>query len=175
MQKKHPVIKYLTHACCDEEVKELVKAVDDHSVYKAKRYLCILSNVTIKRYLTLKSLWEPTIKKKRETDEIINSKETTRTVNSDEPEYHTPSKHLSELEWNEADINLKIEKTEDHSSVMLGQRIEKTANKTEKNEKVTCKVCKIILYDTMPFQRCDGGCSIHNGKSKSQVRNKLVM
>ncbi|CAC5392934.1 unnamed protein product [Mytilus coruscus] len=92
--KEHLVIEYLTNACCKEEGKELVKAVAEGSVYEAKRYLCVLSKVTAKRYLKNQSLWEPIMEKKRD------------------------------------DTNLKIEKTENHSPVMMiGQGTEQTAPK----------------------------------------------
>ncbi|CAG2221321.1 unnamed protein product [Mytilus edulis] len=160
--KEHLIIKYLTNACCDEEGKELVKAVAEGSVYEAKRYLCTLSKVTTEGYLKLKSLWEPKTKKRiddinfkiektgdhdqivrrKETDENVGSGETTRTDINDEPEWYTPSKHLSEVEWNEAkenkgaDTNFKIIETEDHS--------------------------------------CEGRCSLHNGKSQSKYETDWV-
>ncbi|VDI16921.1 Hypothetical predicted protein [Mytilus galloprovincialis] len=109
--KKHLIIKYLTNACCEEEGKELVKAVAEGSVYEAKRYLCTFSKVTVKRYLKLKSLWKPKmtsriddikfkiektegqypIVRSKVTDEIVDSEETTKRVINDEPECYTPS------------------------------------------------------------------------------------
>ncbi|CAC5393004.1 unnamed protein product [Mytilus coruscus] len=171
--KEHLIIKYLTNACWDEEGKELVKAVAEDSVYEAKRYLCTLSKITAKRYLKLKSLWEPKMKNRRDninfkiektrdhdlivrsqgTDEIVDSENTTRTVNNDEPEYYTPSKHLNEVEWNgtierkRTGTNWKIEKMEDHCSVIIGQRTEQTAHEGETIEKESNPV---IEYYTTP-------------------------
>ncbi|XP_071133073.1 uncharacterized protein [Mytilus edulis] len=164
--KEHLIIKYLTNACCDEEGKELVKAVAEGSVYEAKRYLCTLSKVTTEGYLKLKSLWKPKTKKtiddinfkiektgdhdqivrSKETDENVDSGETTRTCINDESEWYTPSKHSSEVEWNEAmkkkgvDTNFKTKETADHSPVMIGQRTEQTAHKGETIEKVSNSV-----------------------------------
>ncbi|CAC5356179.1 unnamed protein product [Mytilus coruscus] len=171
--KEHLIIKYLTNACCDEEGKELVKAVAEDSVYEAKRYLCTFSKITAKRYLKLKSLWEHKMKNGRDdinlkiektgdhdlivrsqgTDEIVDSEKTTRTVNNDELEYYTPSKHLNEVERNgtmerkRTGTNLKIEKTEDHCSVMIGQKTEQTAHEGETIEKESNPV---IEYYTTP-------------------------
>ncbi|CAC5420429.1 unnamed protein product [Mytilus coruscus] len=55
-----------TNACCEEEGKELIKVVAKGSGDVAKRYLCVLSKVTGKRYLNNQSLWEPTKEKKRD-------------------------------------------------------------------------------------------------------------
>ncbi|CAG2206791.1 unnamed protein product [Mytilus edulis] len=173
--KEHLIIKYLTNACCDEEGKELVKAVAEGSVYEAKRYLCTLSKVTTEGYLKLKSLWEPKTKKRiddinfkiektgdhdqivrrKETDENVDSGETTRTDINDEPEWYTPSKHLSEVEWNEAkenkgaDTNFKIIETEDHRSVILEQRTEQTAA-AQTGETIEKTSNPVIEYYTTP-------------------------
>ncbi|CAG2251430.1 unnamed protein product [Mytilus edulis] len=159
------------------EGKELVQAVAEGSVYEAKRYLCTLSKVTSKRYLKLKSLWEPEMKNRsddnnskiektgdhdliirsKETDKIVDSKETTRTVNNGEPEYYTPSEHLSEWDRNGAiekgvDTNLVIEETEDHSSVMIGRRTDQTAHKGETIEQ---KSKPAREYYTAPYHSED--------------------
>ncbi|CAG2203019.1 unnamed protein product [Mytilus edulis] len=160
--KEHLIIEYLTNTCCDEEGKELVQAVAEGSVYEAKRYLCTLSKFTSKRYLKLKSLWEPKmtnriddidfkiektgdhdhIVRRQETDEIVDSKDITRTINNDEPECYTQPKHSSEVECNgamekkDADTNL-IEKTEVHSPVMIEQGTEQTAHQGKTIEKVS--------------------------------------
>ncbi|XP_071176357.1 uncharacterized protein [Mytilus edulis] len=175
--KEQLIIEYLTNACCDDEGKELVQAVAEGSVYEAKRYLCTLSKVTSKRYLKLKSLWEPEMKNRsddnnskiektgdhdliirsKETDKIVDSKETTRTVNNGEPEYYTPSEHLSEWDRNGAiekgvDTNLVIEETEDHSSVMIGRRTDQTAHKAETIEQ---KSKPAREYYTAPYHSED--------------------
>ncbi|VDI66370.1 Hypothetical predicted protein [Mytilus galloprovincialis] len=79
-------------------------------------------------------------------------------VHNDEPELYTPSKHLSEVECNGpmendgADTNLMIEKTEDHSPVMLGQRKEQTPHKGETIEKVSNPAKE---YHTTPYHSKD--------------------
>ncbi|VDI53626.1 Hypothetical predicted protein [Mytilus galloprovincialis] len=125
--KEHLIIKYLTNACCDEEGKELIEKTGDHDQ----------------------------IVRRKETDENVGSGETTRTDINDEPEWYTPSKHLSEVEWNEAkknkgaDTNFKIIETEDHRSVILEKRTEQTAA-AQTGETIEKTSNPLIEYYTTP-------------------------
>ncbi|CAG2220982.1 unnamed protein product [Mytilus edulis] len=146
--KEHLVIKYLTNACCDEEGKELVKAVAEGSVYVAKSYLCVLAKCN--RYLKLNSLWEPEMKNKRDVtnlqieqtddqepivrnqgkEKIVYLEEKVDIVHehNDEPEYHNLSKHLSEEKNYAMETRESPKKEEDYLSETDKKRANTTYN-----------------------------------------------